>query len=297
MSGDPSLRWLEVRARPGPSVAGAEPDPDLDALLADGLLGLGGRAIEERDGWWVTYLDRPSPEDAREDRIAARLSEDTGLHGIEVSLRWQPDEEWAETWKRGLAPRRITPRLVVTPSWMDAGAGPGDIVVVVDPKMAFGTAEHGTTRGCLRLLDGVVEPGSVWADIGSGSGILSIAAARMGAARVTSVEGDPLACEAQEENLEANGVDPVVTLMCAWADDALLEGLAPLDGLVANIETGILRPMLAGFRAALRPGGVLILSGIMDVEWPTMEAAVAAAGFTLDALDEDGEWRAALLHS
>ena len=150
------------------------------ALLADGLLSLGGRASEERDGWFLTHVPAPQEADVFAEEARLFLVKCTGLEDVEIRVRIQEHEDWAETWKRGLRPRRLTERIVVTPSWMDPPARPDDLVIVVDPGMAFGNAEHGTTRGCLRLLDGTVQEGDRVLDIGAGSGILSIAAAMLG---------------------------------------------------------------------------------------------------------------------
>ena len=136
---------------------------DRAALLADGLVALGGRAVEERDGWYVTHVEEPTDPDDFVRRAHEVLALITGLGEIEVQVDWQAHEDWAETWKRGLVVRRVTDRIVVRPSWLEAtDVGPDDIVIVLDPGMAFGTAEHGTTRGCLRLLDRAVrEPANL----------------------------------------------------------------------------------------------------------------------------------------
>jgi ribosomal protein L11 methyltransferase len=166
-------------------------------------------------------------------------------------------------------------------------------VVVVDPGMAFGTAEHGTTRGALRLLDRALRPGERLLDVGAGSGILAVAAAMLGAEGVTAVEGDPVAGEYARENVARNGVADRVRWMEAWADPALLISLGPVDGILANIESGVLRRLLPGLRGALRRGGWLILSGLLGEEWEAFAGEVAQAGFTLVEGDADGEWRSA----
>jgi ribosomal protein L11 methyltransferase len=277
-------RWLEISVRTSAS-------DTLGALLVEALLSLGGRGAEERDGWYVTYVEEPEDAEAFTASAERALQSLPGLCDVEVRTRWQPHEDWAESWKRGLAPRRITERLVVRPSWTPFEAGPEDIVIVVDPGMAFGTAEHGTTRGCLRLLDSAVSAGDSVLDVGAGSGILSIAAARLGAARVTAIEGDPLAHEALRENSALNGVADRVELVGAWADAASIEALGPVSGVVANIETGLLRPLMAGILAAVAADGWLILSGILEAEWPEMREETEARGFHLCAEDADGEWR------
>lgn len=286
MSASPR-RWLEVAAR-SPAAAEAEP------LLAEGLVALGGRAVQEEDGWYLTHLEEPTDPEAFLAGARAALAGLVAPAEVELRTRWIDHEDWAESWKRGLGPRRLTDRLWVTPSWEPVEPGPGEIVLVIDPGMAFGTAEHGTTRGCLRLLDGTVTEGERLLDVGAGSGILGIAAARMGAAEVLAFEGDPLATPALEENVALNGVTGRVRWETRWADPGLLASLHPRDGIVANIESGVLRPLLGGFAAALRTDGWLILSGILDHEWPGLRADAEAAGFRFRAVDEDGEWRSGL---
>jgi ribosomal protein L11 methyltransferase len=278
-------RWLVLSVR-SPSAG------DRDALLADALIQLGARGVVERDGWFVAWIAEPDDLDALLDRARTLLREETGLDDIRLEHGWQDHEEWAESWKRGLHPRRIGARIVIHPSWeAPAETRRGDLVITLDPGMAFGTAEHGTTRGCLRLLEGTVARGDRLLDVGAGSGILTIAAVGLGAAEVIAVEGDPLACEAMRENLERNEVSDRVRVQERWADADALAALGPVEGVVANIETGLLRPLYRGFAEALSPGGWLIVSGILEHEWEHVRGEVEAAGFRFDALDADGEWR------
>ncbi len=128
-------------------------------------------------------------------------------------------------------------------------------------------------------------------DVGAGTGILSIAAAALGASEVLALEGDELAVEALAENVQRNGVADRVSWRSRWADAPLLASLGPRDGIVANIETGVLGPLLHGFAYALPQGGWLVLSGIPADEWGPFSASVTAAGFALQALDADGDWR------
>ena len=130
--------------------------------------------------------------------------------------------------------------------------------------------------------------------MGAGSGILSIAAALLGASDVLAVESDPLAIEAVEENVGFNGVSDRVRWALLAADVPWLEAAGPVQGVVANIESGVLEPLLPGFAAAVAPGGWLILSGILEGEWPGMRAATEAHGFRFVDVDTDGEWRAGL---
>jgi len=278
-------RWLELRVR-------AE-GPEQVERIPEVFLELGGRATVEQDSWHLTHV--PEPDDVQLFVAEARKAlVRAGVLDAVVETSWQEHEDWAETWKRGLAPRRITPRLVVRPSWTDFEAQPDDIVIVLDPGIAFGTAEHGTTRGCLRLLDGLLESGDTVLDVGSGSGILAVASVLLGAARVHCVEGDPYACQAALENAEGNGVVGRLTVEEAWATEDLLVAHGPVDRVVANIETKLLLPLVSGLVGAARPEGSVIVSGILDHEWDQMLDAMVSAGCRLERLDEDGEWRSGL---
>jgi ribosomal protein L11 methyltransferase len=272
--------------------------PDLAGLVADGLLALGGAAVEEKEGALLTYI--PPPDDAEafvaeaRERLAEWLPDGTA---VDVEWRWQENEDWAAEWKRGLGPRQVTDRIVVKPTWTEWDAAPGQVVIDVDPQMAFGTGEHATTRGCLRLLDGAVRAGDRVLDIGSGSGILAIAAVRLGAAEAVAVEYDPDANINARENFERNGVEPSVRLIEAMADDALLEELGRFDLVLANILSGVIRPLLSAMRSALggSSDGRLIVSGILRSESPDVIRDAEAAGFRIEQVDEEEEWWSALL--
>jgi len=281
-------RWLELSVR-------CPSGGDRSALLADGLVSLGARGAEERGGWYVSYFPEPADVDAFLRRAREFLFAETGLEPISIRHAWQDHEEWADTWRRGLVARRITDRIVVHPSWDEpTDLCAGDIVIKLDPGMAFGTAEHGTTRGCLRLLDGAVRADDRVLDVGAGSGILSIAAAHLGAASVVAIEGDSLACEALVENVDRNGVSDRVEVVEAWATRGSVAARAPVSGIIANIEAGLLRPLFEGFFEALEPTGWLIVSGILDHEWAGVEDVLAGIGFGPEKVDADGEWRSGL---
>jgi ribosomal protein L11 methyltransferase len=213
----------------------------------------------------------------------------------DLSWRWQPNEDWAREWRRGLAPRRVSPRIVVKPTWTDWAVQPGQIVVDIDPQMAFGTGEHATTRGCLRLLDAHFQVGDRVLDVGSGSAILAIAAAMLGAGEVIAVEYDPDANINAVENIERNGVQDRVTLHEAMADPTFIQALGAFDVILANILSGVIRPLLPALRGALQPAGRLIVSGILRTERDDVVESAAAAGLLLMAEDAEEEWWSGLL--
>jgi ribosomal protein L11 methyltransferase len=266
-------------------------DEDLRSLLVEELMALPVRGVEEGEGVLLVYLPPPEGEiEAVLDELRSHLQEASGVDSLPLRYRWQVHEEWSDRWQRGLGPRRITERLVVSPSWVDPQLEPGDLLITLDPGMAFGTAEHATTRGCLRLLERVVRPGQRMADVGAGSGILSIAAALLGAGRVLALEMDPWSCVAARENVRANGVEARVTVREELAGPEFLPDEAPFDGIVANIEAGVLTPLLAGFRSGLVAGGWLILSGIMAHEKSDVLEATVHQGFTFREADEEDGW-------
>lgn len=281
-------RWLEVRVRA--AVPGA-----LRGLVADAIVESGARGVEERDGDFIAWFEEPDDPSAFVAGLRARLADEVGERGLSVEHGWQAHEEWADSWKRGLDSRRITDRIVVHPSWIEPkDVREGDIIVVLDPGMAFGTAEHGTTRGCLRLLDGLVQPGDHLLDVGAGSGILAIAAAHLGAGKVVAIEADSLACEAMLENVDRNGVTATVEIVEAYATSDDLAARGPVDGIVANIEAGLLEPLFDGCLRALDGAGWLIVSGILEHEWEEIAARLTELGVEERRMDADGEWRSGL---
>jgi ribosomal protein L11 methyltransferase len=283
-------RWLVLTVR----VADAELLP----LAAEALVARGSWAVEEVDGGVVTYLPEPRDAEAYVAELRAALADELPHAAApEVSWRWQANEDWAARWREGLAPRQVTERIVVKPTWTEWQARPGQVVIDIDPQMAFGTGEHATTRGCLRLLDDALCPGARVLDVGSGSAILAIAAAMLGAAEAIAVEYDPDANLNARENLERNGVEGRVRIVESMADAALLAELGRFDLVLANILSGVIRPLLPAFREALggAQAGRLIVSGILRTEAPGVMHDAEAAGFRIVRIDEEEEWWSALL--
>ncbi len=274
-------RWLAIRVR----VA----DPLARELAAEALIAAGGRGVVEEDEGVVTYLPEPTDPVAVVEGLQRELG--TGLTAEpDVDHWWQPQEDWAEVWKRGLEPRAVTDRILIAPSWAEVEPESHQVLVIVDPGLAFGTAEHPTTRGCLRLMDPVLEAGQSLLDVGAGTAILSMAAARLGAGSVLAVEVDPMACEAARENVELNRVHDRVRILEAAATPELLATWGPAQGVVANIESGVLKPLMEGLAASVARGGWLILSGILQTERDEMVESARGVHLSLEAEDREGEW-------
>ncbi|SVB68354.1 uncharacterized protein METZ01_LOCUS221208 [marine metagenome] len=258
-------------------------------LLVEPLIALGAQGVQELDGQLITYLPPVKEPElfVRETEVALRMA--SGVDDLLLDWSWQEHEDWALLWRRGLGPQKITDSLVVTPSWCDVEVQGGTTVVVIDPGMAFGTAEHATTRGALRLLTRSLIEGQEVLDVGCGSGILAIAAARLGAGSVFAVDLDQYACEAARKNASRNQVEGQVLVEVATVTSSWLCEQGSFDGILANIQTAVLVPLLKSFSRATK--GWLILGGITEVEWPFVVREAEALGFTLQAIDAEQEWR------
>jgi ribosomal protein L11 methyltransferase len=184
--------------------------------------------------------------------------------------------------------------LTVTPPWLAAPFLP-ERTIVIDPAMAFGTGDHATTRGVLGLMQDVVRAGDVVADLGSGSGVLAIAAAKLGAARVAAIESDPDAIGNAEENVAANDVAGRVVVIEGDAT-VLLPLVAPVRVVLANIISAVIRDLLPVVKESLTADGIAIFSGMLVAEAEAMRAAFEAAGFVVRADVAEGEWWSCTVH-
>ena len=204
-----------------------------------------------------------------------------------IAVTRMRDEDWSVTWRRGYKPLRFGERLVVKPTWEPFEAKPGDLVIELDPGMAFGCGTHPTTAMCLRLLERYVRPGMVVMDVGTGSGILAIAAALLGAETVWAVDEDPVAVRTARENVALNNLVGRVRVRDGNLLDDLVE---PADLVVANIVAEVLIALCPEAAMVLEPGGRLILSGILTGREEMVHRALAENDFEVEARLAEGEW-------
>jgi ribosomal protein L11 methyltransferase len=197
-----------------------------------------------------------------------------------------PEEDWAEEWRKNWKPVRISEGLIVCPSWEKFQAKPGETVIHIYPKMAFGTGSHATTQMCLRLLEKHMTPGASVIDIGSGSGILAIAAVKLGARRVTAVEMDPRAIENAEENCRINRVKSRIRLVCAPFGPHIRRSF---DLGVCNMLAHVMTPLLDDITRILA-GKSLIISGISESSAREFKRAFKARGWRIRKTLRDDEW-------
>jgi ribosomal protein L11 methyltransferase len=213
---------------------------------------------------------------------------------VRTSERTVREEDWANSWKEFFHVERIGRRLVIRPTWRTYAPAGGEVVLDLDPGMAFGTGQHETTRMCLEEVEERVHAGMSVLDVGCGSGILAIAAALLGAQPVVAVDTETVAVEATLANAERNRVSAAITVAEGSLDERWPFELAPtaaFDIVLANIHAAANIGLAPRFRDALRPGGTLIASGIIAERVRAVEAAFAGAGFAETEVRAAGEWR------
>jgi len=204
------------------------------------------------------------------------------------------EADWAEAWKAHYGVIHVGRRTVIVPRWQEYIPAEGERVVTLDPGMAFGTGTHPTTRLCLAALEEAIRPGMDVLDLGTGSGVLAIAAARQGAASVLALDIDDLAVAAARENVAANGVEHVVRVergslgvVLSYADAER----SRYDLALVNILARVICDLLGqGLAAVLKPGGVLIGSGIIDTQEQEVQAALQKAGIAVIARHVERDW-------
>ncbi len=279
------FRWLVVRVR----LPDGESAPSDDAPLAsrrhavtEALIARGATGVHEDGAAFIAHYREGSVDEAELRRELAEACPE-----MQLETSWIDDADWARQWQSGLGSHRIG-ALTVLPPWLAQHANPA-CSVVIDPGMGFGTGEHPTTRTALGLLQAVVSPRDFVVDIGTGSAVLAIAAAKLGARRVAAIEIDADAIGNAESNVAANGVADRVRVI--EGDGAeLLPILTPVDVIVANIISSVLVELLPTMAEALRVGGRAILGGILVEERAQMSAVLEAGGWRLDEDAVEGIW-------
>lgn len=212
----------------------------------------------------------------------------SAVGSLEVTTRAVDDEDWVNEWRKYYKPIH-TGRIVVVPNWIKYEPKESETPIFIDSGMAFGTGEHETTRLCLELLSELDASGKDVLDIGTGSGILGIAAAALGAKSVFMSDLDIVAVESAKKNLSLNTVHSDVTIrQCDLLSEADISG----DIILANITADILIRLSKEIKEHMRPSGYLIISGIIHMRADDVRNAFLDAGLTLDTERVDGEWRA-----
>lgn len=197
-------------------------------------------------------------------------------------------ENWAESWKAFFPPQHIGRRTVIVPTWHAYDPAPGEVIIRLDPGMAFGTGLHATTRLCLAAIERHLQPGARVLDVGTGSGILAIAAALQGASLVDAIDIDPVAIRVAADNAALNGVEDRIRVSLGTVGggghhDVPRHTEAGYDLVLANILAEVIVELAAGLAAATRPGGLLVVSGILAAKEEAVVAALTGVAECGDA--------------
>ncbi|MDP9250306.1 MAG: 50S ribosomal protein L11 methyltransferase [Chloroflexota bacterium] len=292
------MRWLELTVEA--DVEAVEAVSEIFGRLGRGAAVRPTRLIRDPGDELAAREDPNAPYEVTvhlpEDEAAAPAVEATeralwhlqafGLRPVgELRVRSVDDVDWTEAWKAGYAPQRIG-RVVIVPSWLSEPIGPDEVELRLDPGMAFGTGLHPSTRGCLTLLQQVNPMPTAVLDVGSGSGILALAALRLGAERAICLDTDLLAVEATMANAAANGLSTRVVARHRTLDPAD----ATYQLIVANLVASTLIELAGSLAAHAEPGGTLVAGGIIEGRADEVLGALSGAGFALEQALDEGEW-------
>jgi ribosomal protein L11 methyltransferase len=264
------VSWISLRITP---------KSNRDGVIA-ALFESGSQGVQEDGAAVVTHF----PADARISEIRnAVMAADPRA---DIAIADSPDTDYSQ-WRASVSAHQVG-GLVIAPPWLAGGLDPAT-TIIIDPVMAFGTGEHPSTRGAMRLMQGVIRPGDVVADLGAGSAVLSIAAVKLGAARVAAIEIEYDSIGNAEENVLANSVSERVEVIEGDAT-TLIPLLAPVRVVIANIISSVLIAMLPLIRSSLATGGQAILAGILGEERAAMMLALDAGGWVIEREDTEDVW-------
>lgn len=274
------MRWLELVIR-APA--------DSHEAVAEVCRQAGSQGVRlEADGV-VAYLPVTGELDARVRLLRERLSHlpEWGLPAVrEVKQREVDEAEWADSWKQFFHVQHVGRRVVIKPSWREYAPQGDEVVVQLDPGMAFGTGQHASTQLCIEFLEKLIQKGWVVVDVGTGSGILAIVAAKLGAGRVWAGDNDPVAVLTAQRNVAQNGVEEVVSVHLTNG----CEGAPECDLLVANLTAEAIEPLLPDFARCVRRGGWLVVSGIVRERSHRVRTLLSEMPWGEVTAREQGEW-------
>ena len=204
------------------------------------------------------------------------------------------EEDYQNSWKKYLFPEKVSEKFVVKPTWREYTPEADELIIELDPGRAFGTGSHPTTSLCLKLMEENISEGDSVIDVGTGSGILMIAADRLGASEIYGTDIDELAVESAKENLELNKISEEKAKVYKGDLISVVEN-KKFDVVVANILADVLLILLHDISKVVKPNGKIIFSGIIEDKCELLKREVESLGFTVEEIKADKEWRAMLI--
>ena len=241
---------------------------------------------------WVPSLEWPAEQRAELQHALEPLAATFGLQLPEIRWRQQPEEDWSRSWKRHWRPDPVGRHLLILPAWLDPPPETSDrLVIAMDPGSAFGTGSHPTTRLCLEALETLHLQGRRVADLGCGSGVLGLAALRLGAASVAAVDIDPLAVRSTHDNAALNQLQRSVAVTCGSIEElqGLLKG-RKADLLLCNILAPVIEALCVDFHTVLAADGVGLLSGLLVDQAPALIQTLRRQGWSAELRASQSRW-------
>jgi len=292
------LKWIELTVDVPPEYA--EPMSEIFHRY-----GHGGVAIEQEAGYnpdegesppvpdfvtIKTYLPVDNTTERRRNQIDIGVRLVAHLATISpLKEKYVEEEDWQNAWKEHFHPLRIGRHLVICPTWRTVETSESDILIHLDPGMAFGTGHHPTTRTCMEILERETKPGDRILDVGCGSGILSVVAVKVGATSALGLEIDPVAARAGEENVRINGIEDKVQIVQGTLPSPLAEARS-FDIVAANISAKVVTNLAQHLIDSVAIGGKLIAGGIIEPHVEDVTKALNAVGASIDETFIDGDW-------
>lgn len=292
------MKWIELTVDVPPEYA--EPMSEIFHRY-----GHGGVAIEQEAGYnpdegesppvpdfvtIKTYLPVDNTTERRRNQIDIGVRLVAHLATISpLKEKYVEEEDWQNAWKEHFHPLRIGRHLVICPTWRTVETSESDILIHLDPGMAFGTGHHPTTRTCMEILERDTKPGDRILDVGCGSGILSVVAVKVGAASALGLEIDPVAARAGEENVRINGIGDKVQIVQGTLPSPLAEARS-FDIVAANISAKVVTDLAQHLIDSVAIGGKLIAGGIIEPHVEDVTKALNAVGASIDETFIDGDW-------
>lgn len=298
------MKWIEAKVIFDHQDGALAADLISDVFYEFGLQGVvvDDPDLEPEEDWAKDAIGRPTTHaitgyyhkdgqaDERCKKLAEKLTRLKEKLGFFYSIHYKEldDQDWAHAWKAHFWPQKISSHMVVKPTWRDYSADRDDIVIELDPGMAFGTGTHPTTVLCINMIEKYLSPGDSFLDVGTGSGILMIAAAKLGAARLCGIDKDEVAVEAAVQNMELNHVNPQVFRLTAG--NLVADINESFTFVTANIFTHVILELLQDICRVIADDGILVCSGIIVENKQSVITAMEDTGFEILETATEEDW-------